>query len=298
MRQYRKSYFHRVIAGLTLLTALLFCVPLRAVLAQDDKSDDWDSWKDFKFTYRRSPTLSIYYGWTTPSFDGFTQDFAKSGFLQFKIGGSTVRTKDMIANLVNYKYEYFEVANFAPRLTTLPSSNEVVTETWRFGGAAETGMGYGNPSSFSVILYNSGGINWSQISVPKQVLTPADSNILELYNGTFRFGTLSEGGVKLRLSNLFIIDGGYERAMIFPRTLFMKWVGSALLERVFQWGVDEFVDKVVDNSPAAAPVVSFVLKNGVSYAMYELRKKSMNWPFPSDPAMLNDTWKIGVSMTF
>jgi hypothetical protein len=287
-----------LVAGVAALAALLLCAPLQTLIAQEGDSDDWDSWKDFKFTYRRSPTMSFYYGRTTPSYDGFTQDFARSGLLQIKIGGSTVRAKDMIANIVHYKYEYLDFTTFAPRLTTMPSGSEVVAETWRFGGSAEVGMGYGNPSSFSVLLYHSGGLNWSRITVPGQVLIPEDKNLLDLYRDTFRFGTLSEGGIKFRLSDLLMIDGAYERSMIFPRHLFMKWVGSALLERCFQWGADGFVNRVLDNSPAAAPVVSFILKNGVSYAIYELRKKKMYWPFSSDPAMLNDIWKVGVSMTF
>jgi hypothetical protein len=298
MEQDAKPLIRRGIAVVLAVTAILLCMPLHSLQAQDSKDDDWGSWKDFNFTYRRSPTLSIYYGGTNSSHDGFTQDFARSGYLQLKIGGSTVKTKDMIANIVSYKYEFLEVATFAPRLTSLPSANEVVIEDWRFGGAIERGLGYGNPSAFSILLYNGNGWNWSRIAVPHQSLTPGDSNILDLYKDAYRFGMLAEGGVKLRLSSLFMIDGAYERSMVFPRHLFMKWVGSVLLEGAFQWGVDEFVDNVLESSPGAAPIVNFVLKNGVSYAMYELRKKQMYWPFSSDPALLNDTWKIGVSMTF
>jgi hypothetical protein len=54
----------------------------------------------------------------------------------------------------------------------------------------------------------------------------------------------------------------------------------------------------VDVSPAAAPIVNFVLKNGLSYGMYQLRKEKMNYPFESEAPILNDTFKIGVTFIF
>ncbi len=283
-----------------LLSFLVLSAGIVPAFAQDDNHDwdDWDSWKDFTFTYRRSPTASLYYGWTTTTHDGFGGTIAPSGYLQVKIGGSRVRMEEASAKIVNYKYEYFDLARYAPRLTGSPPAGEVNKETWRFGGVWESGFGYGTPSSFSLLLYNGGGMNWSEVTYPDQQLLPGDSAILDLYRDTFRFGTLTEGGLKVRLTDLVMIDGAYERSLIFPRHLFMKWVGSALLEVVAQGGVDWFVNRVMESSPGAAPVVNFVLKNGVSYAFYELRKTKMTWPFSSDPAMLNDTFKVGLTLTF
>jgi len=61
---------------------------------------------------------------------------------------------------------------------------------------------------------------------------------------------------------------------------------------------DRFVKAVLRSSPYAAPIVDFFLKNAVSFAMYELRKEKMNWPFKSVAPLTFDTWKLGVTFRF
>jgi len=107
-----------------------------------------------------------------------------------------------------------------------------------------------------------------------------------------------EGGVKLRLVPLVIIDVGFERAIVFRRHLFWKWVGSVALEGMANWGMDAFIDRVLQSSPAAVPVVSFVLKNALSYGVYQLRKDTMNYPFDSEAPLFLDTFKFGATFVF
>ena len=267
-----------------------------AVAQDEDEHDDW--WKSVKISYHRSPTLSLTYGLTSVTQEDFQPAIAGAGNLQVKIGGSMIRWEDSEAGIINYKFEYFDLATIAPRLRGTSPGSDAAVESWRVGGSFESGLGYGAPESMSLILYDSWGFNWSKVVVPDQQLTAEELNTLKNYEGSLRFGTLGEGGVKVRVSKIFAIDAGYERSMIFPRTLFWGMVGSGMIERIIQWGADGFVDRVLDSSPAAAPVVRFVLKNGISWGFYELRKKQMNWPFNSAPGMLNDTWKVGLSMMF
>jgi hypothetical protein len=91
------------------------------------------------------------------------------------------------------------------------------------------------------------------------------------------------------------IDASYERSIIFPRHLFWKWTGSVLIEAAGQWAVDGFVDRVLDSAPYAAPIVSFVLKNALSYGMYELRHDKMNWPFDTVSPLAYDQFKVGLT---
>ncbi|HAW08262.1 MAG TPA: hypothetical protein DCW42_03700 [Bacteroidetes bacterium] len=62
--------------------------------------------------------------------------------------------------------------------------------------------------------------------------------------------------------------------------------------------VDSFVKRVRGYSPWATPIVNFVLKNGLSYGLYELRRSKMNWPFNSASPYVFETFKVGMSYKF
>ena len=62
--------------------------------------------------------------------------------------------------------------------------------------------------------------------------------------------------------------------------------------------IDNFVDKIFDRSPAAVPVVDFLLKNGLAYSLYLLKKENMNWPFNTETPLTYETFKLGVTFLF
>ncbi len=70
------------------------------------------------------------------------------------------------------------------------------------------------------------------------------------------------------------------------------------LEGGAEFLLDEFIDEIGKSSPYSVPVVNFFLKNGLSYAIYELRKDRMNWPFDSAPPLRNDSFKFGLTFVF
>ncbi|MGE5847186.1 MAG: hypothetical protein ACM34O_10705, partial [Ignavibacteria bacterium] len=103
---------------------------------------------------------------------------------------------------------------------------------------------------------------------------------------------------KIKVLPVLTLEAGYERSIIFPRHLFWKWLGSAGIELIGQWALDEFIDNIMDSSPYAAPVVNFVLKNALAYGIYELRQEKMNWPFNSAAPLAYDQFKFGVTFVF
>jgi len=40
------------------------------------------------------------------------------------------------------------------------------------------------------------------------------------------------------------------------------------------------------------------LKTGAYYALYELRKSNMNWPYETAPPLTINSWKAGISFEF
>ncbi len=56
--------------------------------------------------------------------------------------------------------------------------------------------------------------------------------------------------------------------------------------------------EVFESSPAAGPIVNFLLKNALAYGFYELRQEKMNWPFNSEAPIAYDQFKFGVTVVF
>ena len=129
-------------------------------------------------------------------------------------------------------------------------------------------------------------------------LNTDDKNMTDLFNQSFRFGNSTEGGIKFQFIPNMSVDASYERSVIFPRHIFWPWAGGVVVEAAGQWAIDSFVNEILDSSPYAAPVVNFVLKNALSYGLYELRQDKMNWPFNTAASLSYDQFKVGFTFVF
>jgi hypothetical protein len=172
---------------------------------------------------------------------------------------------------------------------------------WRFGAGWSSGYGYKLGENSAIIPYYSYTLNWSNMDFMYPDALPdtsRDIQTLNLYDESFRFGTSAEGGVRVKLIENLMLDAGYERSIVFQRHLFWKWAGSALIEVAAQGLLDSFINEVFESSPAAGPVVNFLLKNALAYGLYELRQDEMNWPFGGEPPIAYDQFKFGMTFVF
>jgi hypothetical protein len=138
----------------------------------------------------------------------------------------------------------------------------------------------------------------SNSDVTNIVLSDNDKEILKRYDESFRFGGLSDGGLRLEFGGLVALSGSYEATVVFPRHLFWKWALSYVIEGLGYLSIDYFVEEIMDSSPAAGPIVNFLLKNGLSYAFYALQREDMNWPFSTESPLTYETIKIGLTFSF
>jgi hypothetical protein len=240
------------------------------------------------------------YGRTPTTINGLNGALARPGLAELKIGG--VR-EDVIVDgaLVDYRYDYFTVANISTDLGSGTPAGQIASDMWRLGVAWEKGYGYllwDADFHPSLTLYKTDGVLWSRLRLKSDLRGTADGELLGQFDGTFRFGTKMEAGVKLHLAPLVVFDAGFERSVVFRRHIFWPWVGSVVIEGAGQWLLDRFVDRVLDSSPGAAPVVNFLLKNGVSFAAYQLRRERMYAPFESEPPLFVEGFKMGISLEF
>ncbi|MCL5030040.1 MAG: hypothetical protein M1480_13585 [Bacteroidetes bacterium] len=291
-----------------LFIIILSLVSVAYNFAQEDDSTNnnnngWKHHHRFRFMmfhdeFKGKPTISLNYGLSKLSTKNFDENFAKPNLLELKLGYTHENNNDVEENILDYNYKYFYISNISTNLSGGSSnSSDLKTDLWRFGFGRASGYGY-ELGSAAIIPYHTYSFEWSRLRMKDNPLTANDQGTTNLYNDSFRFGTSSEAGIRFKVIPNLILEAGYQRSIIFPRHIFWKWVGSSLIEAAGQWGIDGFVNEILDSSPYAVPVVNFVLKNALSYGIYELRQEKMNWPFDTVAPLSYDQFKFGLTFVF
>lgn len=279
----------------------------------DEWEEEWDQewqkdWKhfphfDFWNARDRKPTINILYGVNNKiDLKPLTgAEFEKPGIAEVRIGYTELEERK--SYLAEYDFSHIFVSSISTRINDASSVRNLEGESWRFGFGDEEGYAY-KYKGFAFIPYNGTTMQWSRLSlydapgVGDAAGTETDRVLLNDFDNTIRFGTSAEAGLRVQLIPNLSVFGAYERSAIFRRHLFWKQTGSYLIEQIGYWLSEEFVDEVMETSPYVTPVLSFLLKGGISYAMYELREEKMAWPFNSEPPLMYDTFKFGVSFAF
>ena len=271
-----------------------------------DKSRDCDStktwnWEDFKselekFQKKGKPALSLSYGFSKINLKDLNSSFAKPNLIELKLGHSSENPVDF-DEITKYRFTNVFLSYISTELSKKNAGNGLRSNLWRFGGSYSSGYGY-NFGDQSIVLFNSGSFNWSRLDLKDFPTDTQEKDRLDRFNNSFRFGTSAEGGIRFKIIPLIAVEAGYERAIIFERHLFWKWLGSEVIYFTGQGILDAFIHEIKDSSPIAAPVVSFILKSALSYGIYELRQEKMNWPFASAAPLAYDQFKFGISFTF
>ena len=270
----------------------------------DSWDNDWD-WEDFEFEFdpfdsyfSKSPSVSLTYGLSSMRLRNFSGSFADPQIPEIKLGYTSEKPSWNKENILRYQYSYLFLSNITTDISGTPEANEIETNLWRFGFGWANGYGYSLGSGTAILPYNSYSLSWSRLDVKNFPANTEDVNKLLLYDGSFRFGTGSEAGLRIKVIPLINLEIAYERSVIFERHLFWKWAGSALVEGGGHWALDAFVEKIMNSSPYAAPVVGFILKSALSYGIYELKQEKMYWPFISAAPLSYDQVKFGITFNF
>lgn len=299
--------FSKKLQILCILTLMLALLPGMSK-AQDDDDDFFNDKKfdfDLGFDFHGKPTISAFYGVGKTSLKGLGSKFANPNLAELRLGYASEKGLFKSESIVKYKYRYSSLTQLSSKMGKTPAANELSTEMWKIGFGWDEGFGYRLGKS-ALIFYNGNGVTWSKNEVvdglPAQValgnLSVDDAQTLAMFDGNFRFGTKTEAGIKLQIIPALILTGNFERNVVFPRLLFWKASASYLIEAASHAALGEFIEKVLDSSPGAAPIISFLLKNGLSYGFYELRKEKMNWPVNTAVPLFNDSFKIGMTFVF
>jgi hypothetical protein len=253
---------------------------------------------DFRFFDK--PFIELNNGTSQLSLDGLGSKFSNGGLIELKLGSATQYKSRYSKNVLKYFDSYVFMSKVSSSLDyRTNTAGTLPFDMWRFGAGKKEGYG-AKIGSMSIVPYTSSSLAWTHLDMknfPDESMIN-DNTALAKFNKNIRFGTQSEGGIIINVLPMVSLEAKYERSAIFPRTLFWKFAGSALIEEGGMQLVDDFVSRVLKNEPLAGVIVNFVLKNAYSYGIYELRKSKMNWPFDTEAPLMHESFKFGLSFTF
>jgi hypothetical protein len=269
---------------------ILFISSLTINLSAQEKDKD-KNYKIFDddYFYKGRPTIDLSYGGTWPSLKNSGIHFDNSAMLELVLGYIYKGTSKYAAFVQRYRNNY--------ALLTFNSA-------FKFGLGSSSGYGYKLGKNSALFLYNSNSIDWTRFDGGTPVITfnMFGDNVyystIQDFNRTFRFGTGTEAGIIMPFGGIFNFQIQFDRTLVFPRHLVWKHLGSVIIEAVGQSALDGFIHAVFRASPESGPIINFLLKNGLAFGLYELRRSKMNWPFETAEPMLFDSFKGGLNITF
>lgn len=253
------------------------------------------------FTFRwvtEKPTIELAYGLSDINLSGYNTNFTKPGMIELRLGTASEFTSKYSKQLIKYDNDFLFLSNATSDISSQRSGTGVSSGMWRFGFGNKEGMGlkFGN---FKLMPYNSNSFAWSRFSFDKNsIANSSDYDKFDDFNEAFRFGTSTEAGINFQLTKGLSLQPKYEISDIFPRHLFGQQLVSSIIELGGAGLLDEFVTRVMRNTPVAGTIVNFVLKNAYEYGIYQLRKEHMNWPFAGEAPLRYSTFKMGMTFTF
>ncbi len=285
-----------------LMFIILASFVFQSVLTNRLNAQTLISWNNehpsFNFFRGSSPFIEFNLGMSKPNHKLLNSTFANTGLAELKLGYQKIDSSDA-NNILRISNKFIFVSNISTNLSTEKSSRELKSNLWRFGIGQREGYGY-KSGSVTIFPYYQYAFVWSQpkLNTPDKAKFKKDYLIIDRINNNIRFGTSTEGGITIGFGKLLSLDVSYETSVIFPRYLFFKQSGSLLTEAAGQALLNNFINNVIKSSPAAGPIVYFVLKNALSYAFYSLKRDKMNWPFSSEAPLTYKTFKVGLMFTF
>ncbi len=263
-----------------------------------------DGFKDlniFRYLYKdRMPRIDIDYSITNPAIhsDYFGKKFAQTPSLDIT-AGYTKNKLNKDGDLIKTTYDYLRFAFYSQDLGKKDNdASKLQFDGWKFTWGDNTGYGWVISESADLTLYHSDNFNWTRFSIDSMPMESKEFGRLERFNNQIKFGRSFEAGVNLRLWNQFGISAAYEQEHLFARHLFWYWAGSEIIEAAVSGLTSEFIHDVTKRSKIAGPIINFIIKNGIAYGIYELRKKDMNWPFNTEAPMYVEKFKLGINFTF
>jgi len=244
--------------------------------------------------FLKTPSVVVLAGAGALGREGLVQQLRAPGVVSLHLGTAELAPKRRVGRLVEYSRHAVALSMGSSALGLGRGTEGLAQRWWQFGLISEGGYGYRLGQTSSLLLTHGGGMCWTVFGLQDTV-----PEALAAFHERLRFGTQRSGALVLQFSPLMGVGICVERAAVFPAHLVWKHLGSALLEGAGHVLIEQFVERILRaRTPAAAPVVSFVLHNGFAYGWYELLRRRMNWPFASPAPLRMDAVRLQLQWLF
>lgn len=229
----------------------------------------------------------------------FSGDLALTNNVEIKYGFFRQFNDLGVRNIFFVGSEYLMVGlngtTLKPKSIDYPG---IISDGWSFGFAYTNGYGYVLKNKSKLLLYHTGGLNWTRIDVDINPDNSYNYRLLDEFDEQFHAGSLWEAGVKYQLLSFLYADIGYRHVLVFQEDNYLKWAISGSLELAAQRSLDMLAERYLKKYPKDMPWGNFVAKNLLSLLIYELRRSNGNWPISSTPPWNYDTYKISLLFVF
>lgn len=243
------------------------------------------------------PFVEAVYGVGQPKHKTFTDSFSKFGQVEARVGYSEIKKYRKAIWELDERFIFGNYLSSDADFLKDKSGN-IKSEAYRFGFGNRLGYGY-MLGPITLIPYNQNQFMWTKLMTTRpEDISEEDNDILDRYEGSYRFGVSTEGGAKLELFKSISAVASYELGVVYPRVIFWPWLGSYVIMQTGLGMVSAFSEDIVKSSQVFGPIMYFLLKNGISYAFYKGLQDRMHWPFDSETPLTMETFKLGVSIKF
>lgn len=280
-----------------------------SILPDDDFQFSFKN-KDFKFK------MSSYSNWSRkPEKPLINFEFCQAGFSNVDYDGIEFKPSPALSLILGYykdanktqstlyssKTSEVLVSYYSDKLWDLKENAKGYgTENWQFG--VNWGEGYGNEfhKNFKIYFNHKSGYSWTRFKLSDRgsIEDTIFVSRFDRYNETFKFGEQFQSTGSIVLFDLINLNASYQKMHVYPAHMFWYWSLSEIMESAAHSLLDEFVDEINKFSPELTPLFNILLKTGLSYGAYELKRNNMNWPFNTEPPFVIENFKVGIGFNF
>jgi hypothetical protein len=247
-------------------------------------------------TKHRAASLGV--GFAKMSLEGFDGPFAPTNLLEARFGSQRVSTIAKDAGVVRYTDKAISIGGTSTRLAEAGDPGETETSLWRFMAGRRRGYGYRMGDVAFIAPYQGTSIFFDDFDAYHGPFDPSDALALEPFDGHTRVGSAFEGGIAFGINRSITLDAGFEEVAVYPHYIFWPALGSGVVHGIALGIADGLSRQVARTAPRAAPIVSFILRNGISYALYHQRRSDVNWPFGGGPGLIYKGFKVSFTFTY
>ncbi len=239
-------------------------------------------------------TLEASYGFAAPSARSSSAVAGTNFSLEATLGAKRFLDSRHSSLLVDVAYPH-AIASYTGAISRPPDTTTQTTtlSLIKIGLGIKDGVGYKLEQAAVTPTLTSAWL----LTVPsfgRLLASPDEQSKLERFNG-LRFGVSSAAGLNIQLASSFAVDFNYEQTLVFPRVVFLQFLGAQALQMGMQIGAGYFIDAVFGGAPSLLPIAHTVLKSAINFTLYALRRDRQFFPFESESPLLVNTLKLGVA---